>query len=100
MFIKTEDHYIIDTDFTEVYGWIAHPDYYGAGGWYGMFYVYESRGLDVAANMALAFKHWAEKCSSYPDDELTVQDIIKDNERYNPLYPKYAEEIQKYLMLV
>jgi hypothetical protein len=98
MFIKTDNGCIIDTDFVEEYSRIPNPGN-GIGGWYGMFRIYEHRGLNVGANMALAFKHWAKE-RSYPDDELTIEEIIEDNKVYNPLYEKYAKDIEKYLMLI
>lgn len=73
----------------------------GMGGWYGIFSIYKSRELNVGANMALAFKYWSNYCSGPDADyELTVQEIIEDNELHNPLYPKYKDDIEKYLLLI
>ena len=100
MFLKIINGAIQDTDFEEEYDQIRNPNG-GMGGWYGMFRVYEDSGLDVASNMALAFKYWSDYCSGPDADyELTIQEIIEYNELHNPLYPKYKDDIEKYLLLV
>lgn len=100
VFIRIENGYVIDSTFEEEYEWIKNPNG-GSGGWYGMFRVYEDKRLSVAANMAVAFKYWS-KTASTPliDYILTIQDIIEDNKKYNPIYEKYAKDIEKYLLLI
>jgi len=101
MFIKLENGFVIDTGFEVNYEAISNP-IGGVGGWYGIFLVYEIRGENVGANMALAFKYWSEYCSRDPDPymKLTIEDIMRDNELHNALYPKYKNDIEKYLMLM
>jgi hypothetical protein len=100
MFIELYNGSIVDTDFEEEYGEINNP-LGGIGGWYGMFRVYEDRELNVGANMALAFKFWINYWNDNVDyPSITLEEIIKNNKKYNPLYEKYAKDIEKYLMLI
>jgi hypothetical protein len=55
---------------------------------------YSKRNLNVAANLVAAFV-WLQK--QYPD--YSVQYFINDNRKYNPLFPPYEKDLQKYLVL-
>ena|SRR5271165_3058051 len=57
---------------------------------------YEKRNLNVPANLALAFKWFFEIYAG----KVSIEDIIKYNKRDNPLYAKYADDVDKYLMLM
>jgi hypothetical protein len=57
---------------------------------------YSKRNLNVAANLAAAFV-WLLK--QYPF-RRSIQQIIDDNKEYNPLFPPYEEDLQKYLVLL
>jgi hypothetical protein len=70
MFVSMLNGAIQDTDFEEEYDQIRNPNG-GMGGWYGIFLLYKSRGLDVGANIALAFKYWSDYCSG-PDADCQL----------------------------
>jgi hypothetical protein len=56
---------------------------------------YSKRNLNVAANLALALV-WYDKKYAY----LSIQQMIDLNKKYNTLFPKYEEDLQKYLLLL
>jgi hypothetical protein len=56
---------------------------------------YNKRNLNVAANLMRAFVWFNKK---YPN--LSIQQMIDDNRKYNPLFPPYEEKLQKYLILL
>ena len=75
----------------------------GVGAWVGVgFYVgvaviqeYSQRKLNVAKNLMRAFIWWHKQ---HPD--LSIQQLIDSNKKYNPLFPQYEEDLQKYLPLL
>jgi hypothetical protein len=56
---------------------------------------YNKRNLNVAVNLAVAF-NWYNKKYPY----WTIQKLIDYNKNYNPLFPPYEEDLQKYLVLL
>ena len=56
---------------------------------------YSKRKLNVAANLALAFI-WYNKNNPY----YSIQQLIYYNKKFNPLFPQYEEDLQKYLLLL
>jgi hypothetical protein len=56
---------------------------------------YGKRNLNVAANLAIALV-WLNK--KYPC--WSIQDMIDHNKKYNPLFPPYEKDLQKYLVLL
>lgn len=88
MFIKYEKRWnIIDTDFvddTEWFGftWIALP----------VIKCYEQRKLNVPANLALMFKNHY--------NELDRLNAVKNTKAGYSEYAKYADDVDKYLMLM
>ena len=56
---------------------------------------YSKRNLNVAKNLMLAFIWRNKKCPWWP-----IQDMIDDSMEYNPLFPQYEEDLQKYLLLL
>jgi hypothetical protein len=53
---------------------------------------YSKRNLNVAKNLALVLIWEHEQNSWRP-----IQHIIDNNREFNPLFPQYEEEVQKYL---
>jgi hypothetical protein len=60
---------------------------------------YSKRGLNVAANLAVAF-NWIHKQYPYFSTQNSIQDIINLNKKNNPLFQQYEEDLQKYLVLI
>jgi hypothetical protein len=56
---------------------------------------YSKRNLNVAANLALAFVWWQKQ---HPWQ--TIRDMLDTNKEFNPLFPQYEEDLQKYLLLL
>jgi hypothetical protein len=56
---------------------------------------YSKRNLNVAANLAVAFNWYNE---NYP--WCSIRQMIDDNKKYNPLFPQYEKDLQKYLVLL
>ena len=56
---------------------------------------YSQRNLNVAKNLMLSFV-WYNKQNPY----CSIQKIIDSNKKYNPLFPQYEEDLQKYLLLL
>ena len=56
---------------------------------------YSQRNLNVAKNLMLSFI-WNNKQYPY----YSIQQIIDFNKKYNPLFPPYEEDLQKYLLLL
>ena len=88
---------IIDSDFEEVaveVG-VAVPVAVPVEVAVAVIEVYEKRNLNVAANL-LKFILYLHK--QYP--HYMIQQIIKDNRKYNPKFPKYEEDLNKYMVLL
>lgn len=99
MFVKINGDNVVDTDFEE--RCFSSSDERRQGGWFSVFAIYEDRGLNVAANMALAFKYWADQQGTIIQYVIDKQNKNYDTPWcYNSLYSKYADEINKYLMLI
>ena len=85
-------HYtIIDTDFVEniILHWV------GSGGiGEAVIEVYEKRNLNVSANLVRAFRYF---CKTHMND---INGLIKFNIDRCVKYKKYADDVQKYLMLI
>lgn len=87
-YVGDSNYKIIDTDFEAdcpKRRWIAEV----------IIQVYEPRGLNVAANMALCFKHYCDKFGDW-----TMKNLINNTKKNVPEYAKYADDVEKYLMLV
>jgi hypothetical protein len=56
---------------------------------------YSKRNLNIAANLVMAFV-WFNKL--YPN--WSIREMIDDNKKYNPLFPPYEKDLQKYLVLL
>ena len=56
---------------------------------------YSQRKLNVAKNLMRAFIWYNKECPWY-----SIQHIIDFNKKYNPLFPQYEEDLQKYLLLL
>jgi hypothetical protein len=56
---------------------------------------YSKRNLNVAANLAIALIWWWKQ---YP--RWSIQQLIDDNKRCNPLFKQYEEDLRKYLALL
>jgi hypothetical protein len=89
-------HKIIDTDFGEasVAVKISTPNIPIEIGM-AVIQEYSKRKLNVAANFAL-FLVWWQKQNTF----ITVHELIEANKKYNPLFPRYEKDLQKYLMLL
>lgn len=58
----------------------------------GVIDVYENRNLNVAANLVAAFQFINRRKYG-----TSISNIVKYNKKYNPKYPPYAAEVDKYL---
>jgi hypothetical protein len=56
---------------------------------------YSKRNLNAAANLAICFV-WISK--KYLD--WSIQEMIDYNKEYNPLFPPYEKDLQKYMVLL
>jgi hypothetical protein len=56
---------------------------------------YSKRNLNVAANLVVAFV-WYNKQNTF----WSIQHMIDCNKKYNPLFPRYEKDLQKYLVLL
>lgn len=61
---------------------------------------YEKRGLNVAGNLALAFKKYVAQNIKGGYEKVSIQKITEANKTGNPYYAKYADEVEKYLLLI
>lgn len=99
----TDRYYrIVDDDFTTKVSWEncgINP------GWakllaYCIISEYEKRKLNVAGNLALAFKYYIEQNIKDGNDAVSLDKIINANKESNQYYAKYADEVEKYLLLI
>ena len=90
-----DQYKIIDSDFEEVAVEVGVAVPVGVEVAVAVIEVYEKRNLNVAANL-LKFILYLHK--QYPD--YSIQKIIKDNRKYNPKFPKYEEDLNKYMVLL
>jgi hypothetical protein len=83
---------IIDDDFVEDITKLPSYIVIDAG-----FFIkfYESKSLNVPANLVLYFKYISSKYQS-----ISVQNQIDWNYKYNSSYKPYAIEIEKYFLLL
>lgn len=96
-----DDHYytIIDDDF------IVDVDYYGCGlqpGYAKLFAYcvikeYEKRQLNVPYNLIRAFRYYYNVRGA---GMSMLNEAIEKNKSHNPYYAKYANDIDKYLLLI
>lgn len=90
MFLRLEYDKIIDSDFIENRSplngdiWIAEE----------IIKVYEQKKLNVALNLALAFKFMSTKFG------WEIEECVNNTKHYVPDYAKYADDVNKYLMLM
>jgi hypothetical protein len=61
----------------------------------GVIQEYSKRNLNVAVNL-VAFFVWMSKQYSF----ISIQQLIDQNKQYNPLFPQYEKDLQKYLVLL
>jgi hypothetical protein len=61
----------------------------------GIIQEYGKRNLNIAANLALSLV-WYHKENPW----MFIQTLIDMNKKYNPLFPQYEEDLQKYLLLL
>lgn len=105
---RTENTYlaqykIVDDDFETVWGAIYVAVGVGVGAMVRfavavaveIINCYESRGLNVAANFILYMQYCQKQNSLY-----TIKWLLELNEKYNPKYLKYKEDIKKLLVLI
>lgn len=85
---------IIDTDFTEE---VAQQFHNGITEVIkSVIEVYERRNLPVAPNIFKAIVYLSKNSNNFPIDA-----IIRHNTPYlNPRYVKYADEVEKYILLL
>ena len=57
--------------------------------------VYEKRNLNVAANLLKVILYLHKL-----DPDISIQEIIEDNRKYNPKFAQYEEDLNKYLCLL
>ena len=86
---------ITDSDFEEVEVAVAAGSGVGVEIGVAVIDIYEKRNLNVAANLVLAILYLHKK---YP--HISIQEIIEDNRKYNPKFPKYEEDFNKYMVLL
>ena len=96
---KKDDKYpceyeLTDSDFGTISG---VDDEIGVGIGVGVAVIqeYSKRKLNVAKNLMLAFV-WHNKKYPY----YSIQQMIDNNKKYNPLFSQYEEDLQKYLPLI
>ena len=84
---------IIDSDFEEVVVGVVVE----VGAWVGVAVIetYEKRKLNVAANLVLAILCFHKL---YPN--ISIQEVIEDNRKYNPKFAQYEGDIEKYMVLL
>ena len=84
------EYELIDSDFGTVSG---------VGVWVeveiAVIQEYSKRKLNVGKNLMLAFV-WYNKLNPW----YSIQQMIDFNKKYNPLFPQYEEDLQKYLPLL
>ena len=85
---------IIDSDFEEVWAGVGIDVWFAAVG-FAVIEVYEKRNLNIAANLIKFILYIHKK---YPD--ISIQEFIEYNRKYNPKFAKYEEDINKYLPLL
>jgi hypothetical protein len=89
------EYELTDSEFGTVLGVHESDVGYWGGICAAVIREYSKRNLNVAANLAIAlvFQH-------KQDPYWSIQQMMDDNRRYNPLFPQYEEDIQKYLVLL
>jgi|SRR5271165_6127027 len=91
-FVGKVKYHLVDDRFEEVGEELSVSGIPQVNALYIVIKIYERRNLPVLHNLALAIK-WL---SSY----ASIHDIVSDNIKHNPLYTKYADDVEKYLMLI
>jgi len=84
---------ILDDDFTE------EGEEEGVGIWSSAIDTYEKRNLPVAKNLIRVFRWYVNYIKQYGHiyDLAQTSDLCK---RHNTKYKKYANEVEKYLLLM
>ena len=85
------EYELIDSEFGTVSGVEVGV---GVGVGVAVIQEYSQRKLNVAKNLMLAFIWYNKK---YPN--WSIQQMIDYNKKYNPLFPQYEEDLNKYLLL-
>jgi hypothetical protein len=87
---------IVDDDFTE------EGIEYGIGIWYSCFDTYEKRNLPVAKNIIRVLKWYVDYLiNNFNYTDYNIKYASFECQTGNPeKYAKYADEIEKYLLLV
>jgi len=62
---------------------------------YSVIEIYEQKKLNVAANLALAIR-WIVNANIY----WSIEGVIEVARKNVPKYAKYADDVDKYLMLI
>jgi hypothetical protein len=89
---------IIDSELGTVSGSgvaVSNPYFDGTGVIVAVIQEYGKRNLNVPANLAVAFNWYCKKCPIW-----SIQDIVDYNKTYNPPFPQYEKDVQKYLLLL
>jgi hypothetical protein len=87
----TDSEFGIASGEVEIEAWLAGEAEVGVA----VIQEYSKRNLNVAANLAIALV-WYQK--QYP--HFSVQYFIDNNKKFNPLFPPYEKDLQKYLVLL
>ena len=88
------EYELVDSDFGTVSGVGVDMAGVDVGVAIAVIQEYSQRNLNVAKNLMLAFIWYNKK---YP---ISIQQQINHNKQYNPLFPPYEEDLQKYLLLL
>jgi hypothetical protein len=93
----TWEYELTDSEFGIVSGTVVSEYWVGlmAGTVIAVIREYRKRNLNVAANLAVCFV-WFNKQHPF----WSIQQLIDDNKKYNPPFPQYEEDLQKYLTLI
>jgi hypothetical protein len=83
------EYELIDSEFGTVLGTVA-ADMFDAEVGAAVIQEYGKRNLNVAKNLVLAFL-WEYKAYSWQ----SIQMIIDNNKKYNPLFPQYKENFRQ-----
>src|SRR5271165_3861400 len=97
-----ECYKIIDDDFTvnvHYYDCNIEPGH-GRLLAYCIIKEYEKRLLNVPANLALAFCDYINQNLKEGYRKVSIEQIIEGNDLGNPYYSKYADDVEKYLLLI
>ena len=85
------EYELVDSEFGTISGVVVGVE---AGVGVAVIQEYSKRKLNVGKNLMLAFV-WHNKQKPY----WSIQKLIDYNKKYNPLFPQYEEDLQKYLIL-